>query len=78
MATAPKADPAEMKQLGSDASQEIGPLKKAVDEAFKTAGLVAKNPNPKLIESLAEQVEDLMKDVAGMKNLLKELKEAAK
>jgi len=52
-----KSGDADMKQLGSDASQAIGPMRKQVEEAFKTAGVMAKNPNPKLAETLADQVE---------------------
>jgi hypothetical protein len=64
-------------QLGSDAAQAIGPLMKKAETAFKTASLVAKKSNPKLVESLADQVEDLISDANGMKGLLKELQAAS-
>lgn len=64
-------------QLGSDASQAIGPLMKKAEIAFKTAGLVAKKANPKLVEMLADQVDELISDANSMKGLLKELKAAS-
>ena len=75
---AAKADDADMKQLGSDATQAIGPLRKQIEEAFKTAGLMAKNPNPKVAEKLADQVEEIVSDVNSLKSLLKDLKSASK
>ena len=73
-----KSDDTEMKKLGSDATQALGPLRKQIEDAFKIAGFMAKNPNPKLAEQLADQVEEIMSDANGMKSLLKELKSAAK
>ena len=74
----PKSDDADMKQLGSDATQAIGPLKKQVETAFKAATMMVKSPNPKVAESLADAVEELMSEISGLKSLLKDLKAASK
>ena len=72
------ADNQDMKQLGSEATQALGPLQKQIEDAFKAATIMAKNPNPKVAESLADKVESIISDVNGMKNLLKELQKASK
>jgi hypothetical protein len=73
-----KTDDADLKQLGSEASQAIGPMKKEVEDAFKSAFLMSKNPNPKVAELLASQVEGLISSANDMKGLLKDLKAATK
>ena len=72
------ADSSDMKQLGSDATQAIGPLQKQCEKAFKYATMMARNPNPKLAEELADQVDEIIKDATAMKGLLKELQQASK
>ncbi|MBV9758624.1 MAG: hypothetical protein JO047_16380 [Alphaproteobacteria bacterium] len=73
-----KDDSSDMKQLGSDATQALGPLQKQIEDAFKTATLMAKNPNPKLAESLADKIEEIVSGVSDMRGLLKELQKASK
>ena len=76
MAKAPDAD--DMKEMGSDATKAIGPMKKLVDDAFKLGGMMVKNPNPKVAESLADKVEEIIESANDMKSLLKDLKAASK
>lgn len=64
----------DLKDIGSDALQVIGPLKKLVEDATKSCQLMAKNPNPKLAEQLADQIETLLGEFNDIKNLLKDIK----
>jgi hypothetical protein len=72
-----KSDNGDLKQLGSDASEVLGPLKKYAEDAFKTATFLVKSPNPKMAESLSDQIEEIISSANGLKGLLKELKAAA-
>ena len=68
----------DMTQLGSDATQVLGPMQKTVADTFKMGQMMAKGGNPKMAEKLAEMVEDIIKDANSMKSLLKDLQGASK
>jgi hypothetical protein len=72
-----KSGDTDVKELASDATQALGPLKKALDDAFKQAQLMTKSPNPKMAEKLADQVEEIISDAAALKTLLKDLQKAS-
>jgi hypothetical protein len=68
----------DMTELGSDATQVLGPMQSTVAAAFKTAQMMAKAGNPKVAEKLADQLEDIIKDANSMKKLLTQLQQASK
>ena len=72
-----KADDQDLKELASETTQALGPIKKQIEDVLKIALIMSKDPNAKLAEALATKIEDIMSATGEMKDLAKKLEKAS-